>query len=121
MPIVTASGPDIVTAELRCAEYGNEDGALQPQMRLVLGVPFSTDESNLEGGAAVMVSSSRMFFELQRARHTELGDTVYARDGQEDAMRSICDGALVSLLDVRVKTPEGTTTVPTLRVQPAWH
>jgi hypothetical protein len=114
LPIVTATGPDILGVKLRCIEVQPEEVTT---VIMKLEIASSSMPRDTKGAAAVMIGSSRMSFELDGS------DTDYleARMGQEAAMATVCDSALVTLLDVALMSSEGTVTVDRLRVVPAWQ
>jgi len=117
LPIVNNAGPDILDVRLRCIDSVVPS---ERRMRLVIDYATTTWSTAPIGTAALMLGNSRMSFEL--GLHEDgLIDYLYPRPGQEAAMMTLCDSALVDILDLRLTTGEGTTSAAKVRIQPAWQ
>jgi hypothetical protein len=117
MPVVSTTGPNIVTANIRCSE-SRTTGA--PSMSFFVESSTADGNDGNFANAFVMVETTRMVFEAFSYTRYFLAE-IEPRSGQEAAMREVCDQTFVELLDVRVTDPSGTTVVPSLVVPSAWQ
>jgi hypothetical protein len=115
MPLINAAGPDLLAVSLRCRER-----AASPVMNLELEIASAVSEDTRKATATIVVGASRLSFEALNYGTTG-GDDVAAPAGRESAMRALCDGALVEIVDFVLKAPDGITTMPSIWVAPVWE